>query len=100
MGGITPQYREMLNKRYRRRKQLIDNYKAKKGCSTCGYKEHNSALQWAHIEPVHNGLRYQQSIRSGAIKTIFKELRKCKVLCANCHAIETYNDKLLLMRWN
>ena len=86
--------------KYLRRKAHLARYKIKTGCIECGYNKDSRALQWAHIEPVLESRkkpRYgiNSRIQSNSLKRLFEELRKCKVLCANCHAIETHKDGLL-----
>jgi len=73
----------------------LNAYKVKEGCFYCGYNAHPSALQLDHIDPdtkyIRNGkrvspgelVRYSQAI-------LFAEVKKCRVLCANCHAIHTH----------
>jgi len=85
-----------LNKVYRRNqvrerqkdlKEAIDTYKLDKGCSECGYKKCSRALQFHHTnsdEKEHNICRMVTQGRS--LKSIFAEIEKCVVLCANCHA--------------
>ena len=68
----------------------IDRVKRFKGCIKCGFKI-PAALQFHHVDPStkeHNvsNMRRSSYIQWGRIK---KEMRKCIVLCANCHAVET-----------
>ena len=68
----------------------IDRVKRFKGCLKCGFKI-PAALQFHHIDPStkeHNvsNMRRSSYIQWGRIK---KEMRKCIILCANCHAVET-----------
>ena len=69
----------------------IDRVKRFKGCSECGYKKNPVALQFHHVDPstkLYNVacMRRSSYVQWGRIKT---EMRKCIVLCANCHSIET-----------
>jgi hypothetical protein len=80
-------------------RQIVDTIKMTAGCQTCGYNADARALQFDHIDPaikyrtragrlVHiadmvKGERY-------ALSTILAEIRKCRVLCANCHAVHTH----------
>ena len=76
----------------RNKRDLLARYKLMKGCAECGYKKHQSALHFAHIDRSlkshnkSNGVLYDWS--KDRIKA---ELKVCRVLCANCHAIETVN---------
>ena len=69
----------------------IDRVKRFKGCAHCGYKKNPVALQFHHVDPstkLYNVacMRRSSYVQWGRIKT---EMRKCIVLCAYCHSIET-----------
>ena len=69
----------------------VDRFKLFKGCSHCGYKDNPVALQFHHVDPstkVENVSTIRRSSWS-QWKKIKAEIRKCIVLCANCHSIET-----------
>lgn len=65
--------------------------KLDRGCDICGYKESPVALDWDHIDPhtKEYSLNYYKSMSWNKINT---ELSKCRLLCANCHRIHTYNE--------
>jgi len=71
-----------------RRRHWLDRYKIAKGCAECGYNEAPEALHFDHIDPSN-----KRNIVSGMygykLKTLMEEVRKCRVLCANCHAIHS-----------
>jgi hypothetical protein len=79
-------------------KNEIREYKIQQGCALCGYNKSYRALQFAHRDPVtkyrnRNGKPVEPSdmikgkYRSRySAATIWKEIDKCDVLCANCHA--------------
>lgn len=57
-------------------------------CVVCGYNEHDEALELHHINPEEK--EFQLGAIRGSPKawtTIVKELRKCVLLCSNCHAV-------------
>jgi hypothetical protein len=88
-GRIRPQ-----DQAARRAKQLafLHEYKLAHGCTDCGYREHPVALAFDHLPgfPKLGGL----SQMLGCSETrILAEIAKCEVVCANCHAIRTYNRK-------
>ena len=64
------------------------------GCADCGYKDHPQALQFDHIDDNKKN-SVSNLIRSDYCwETILKEIRKCEVRCANCHAVMTARRKL------
>jgi hypothetical protein len=77
-----------------RRVEVIGRWKCRKGCELCGYKGHPSALHLDHRDPttkLHKGSAAYKRWWSWA--RIKEELAKCRVLCANCHSIESYENK-------
>ena len=93
------------------RHRWIDNYKLNKGCKKCGYDKHPSSLCFNHL-PEHKGKKNIMTKNGGSKKTdkhsmnaggmyrlydptfppkvLINEIRKCEILCANCHQEETY----------
>lgn len=68
------------------RRRWLDAVKLASGCVACGYDHHPSALQFHHREDKSfelsaAGLRSYDALRA--------EIKKCDVLCCNCHSIKT-----------
>ena len=78
--------------RAKRNKAFLKRVKLKHGCQMCGYKEHSAALHFDHIEPSkkHKGLA---ELMGTSLRMIKAEMRKCRILCANCHAVHTSNQR-------
>lgn len=63
--------------------KLIRRLKGKCGCKVCGERE-PCALDFHHVDM--DTKDYNASyLRSCSTSTLRKEIRKCVVLCANCH---------------
>ena len=82
-----------LHRQYIRK--LINRWKEKLGCSWCKFKGRHYQLHLDHIDPFSklktgNSRAYEPS---WSIKRIKQELKKCQILCANCHAEKTFNNK-------
>lgn len=61
-------------------------------CSVCGYEDYR-ALDFHHIDPSTKiDTIAQLCNRSVAWRRIEEELKKCELICANCHRIEHYGD--------
>ena len=80
-------------------RSITNRIKVTRGCEMCGYNAHPSALQFDHIDPAtkyrtKSGKVVHPSdmIKGGrySLETILAEIRKCRVLCANCHAVHTH----------
>lgn len=76
-------------KRYYRRMHWIAWYKVKKGCEFCGYNSQAVALQFDHRDPHTKEFHITTRLMHN-LKKLFNEIRKCRILCANCHAIHTH----------
>lgn len=55
-------------------------------CQICGYKKCNDALELHHIDPTKKELSFGR-IRANpiSIQKIVEELKKCILVCSNCH---------------
>ena len=71
-----------------KRKKFIRRVKLFLGCIICGYKQHPHALHFDHID-IKNKKKEISGLVTYSLLTIKNEMRKCRVLCANCHAEHT-----------
>lgn len=77
---------------------MLAAYKVEKGCMDCGYNKDARALEFDHIE--NSGKPYTGKQRTVASmmyyrwEKIMKEVKKCEVVCCNCHAIRTLDRKI------
>lgn len=86
--------------RYDYGQSVLKRYKLMKGCSKCGYNENAHALQFNHVDPKQKRFLLAQKAHKMVLNTgtkgkqkLKEELNKCEVVCANCHAIITYENK-------
>lgn len=63
-------------------------------CQRCGYNKCEGALQFHHLDPSQKDFTIgQQNINNQFdITSLYKEVDKCILLCANCHAEEHWVD--------
>ena len=98
----SPEQRKRYNKvksrgarvRHKKRREVVQKYKVLKGCYICGFNKHYSALDFDHINrdtKIKNVSRLVTDTCSW--KTVVAEIRKSRVLCANCHRIKTHENK-------
>ena len=68
-------------------KRHLVAYKGGK-CEICGYNKCVSALQFHHINPSDKDFTISESLRLNDfdIEKYHKEVDKCILVCANCHA--------------
>jgi len=85
------------DKRFRIHKRAkLDRLKANVGCQKCGFDEHASALHFHHKNPENKECSINRDYTLGNIgwEKTKKEIKKCDILCANCHSIEEMDSKL------
>lgn len=69
--------------------RLAQMIKIEHGCADCGYKDSAYALQFDHIGNDKKSGVSDLICRDYSWKTIMTEIKKCEVVCANCHAVRT-----------
>jgi hypothetical protein len=70
---------------------LFASYKKTCFCSKCGNDDYR-VLEFHHIQ--EKEFNIGDSINRGFSKEkILLEIKKCEILCANCHRIETYESR-------
>lgn len=71
-------------KRAQKHRNLLDRYKRFCGCKICGFRKYISSLVFHHLDPSQ-----KESVVCALVyrskDTMKKEMRKCIVLCSNCH---------------
>jgi len=70
-----------------RKKEFINKLGGK--CSKCGYNKNYAALHFHHLKDKSFPLDARH-IGNSSLKKLELELKKCILLCANCHAEEHY----------
>lgn len=56
-------------------------------CESCGYAKNYAAMEFHHREPRKKSFQLDlRSLSNRRWEVILKELAKCSLLCANCHA--------------
>lgn len=73
------------------RKEWYD-YKATLKCAHCGFF-HIAALDFHHEDPRTKEGSVHEYISNGQFAKAYEELKKCIVLCANCHRIHHHEDR-------
>ena len=96
--GYRYQCKTCWNKRtYKVNRDKLDQLIVDRGgkCERCGYNKCFAAFQWHHSDPTQKEFGIS-SKRGAPLETLRKEVEKCSLLCANCHAEvhdEIYRNK-------
>ena len=85
--GNTARKKSVIKNRLAR-KEWLNSIKTQSGCVDCGYNTHPEVLQFDHLEDKTFGI---SSNRNLAKSRILEEIKKCQVVCANCHIVRTTN---------
>ncbi len=71
--------------------EYIQDIKNQLCCADCG-ERHPATLQFHHLNSEDKMFNIGDAVRDGiSLDKIKQEIKKCIVLCANCHAIRHYN---------
>ncbi len=79
-------FNERTKARYRKITGIVNRYKLFCGCMVCGYRKSSRALQFHHRNPADKSFTVSIHQTKRAWRVVKAEIRKCDVLCANCHA--------------
>jgi hypothetical protein len=71
-----------------RRRKWLAEYKSGLSCAKCG-ESHPATLTFHHVKPSQKSFAVGDAITlKVSLRRLQDEIRKCEVLCANCHAKE------------
>jgi len=76
-------YIELQKKKYKDFSSIFMSWKSNLSCCVCGEKE-TICLDFHHINPEEKEKTITKLTASG-YNSVIKELKKCVVVCANCH---------------
>jgi len=83
---------ESAKLRARLLKHKLIEYKGNK-CELCGYNKCEGALHFHHLNPQEKDFTIsQRNLGLTNLEEFYKEVDKCILVCANCHAEIHYQD--------
>ncbi len=78
-------YNQQKKRGLKRKYELVQNSGG--SCTKCGYKKNLSALSFHHTNPIEKKFKLDvRSLSNRKFSEIESELKKCILLCNNCHA--------------
>tara|TARA_R100000005_G_C4932979_1_gene161043 strand:- start:467 stop:907 length:441 start_codon:yes stop_codon:yes gene_type:complete len=88
-------YKKLYKKKlYDKVSNYLNSYKMSKGCLECGYNESPYALEFHHRDRKFKSKNVSNFRKSSwaQLDKIVKEVKKCDILCSNCHKILTQKE--------
>lgn len=68
-------------------------FKATLKCVQCG-QDHPATFDFHHVDSTTKEASVSKLIKNRAFKRAMEEVKKCVVLCANCHRIYHHNERI------
>jgi hypothetical protein len=62
-------------------------------CADCGGLFHPAAMAFDHLPGTTKRLDISSLVRRGSIGLARAEIEKCELVCANCHAVRTFDRR-------
>ena len=90
---------QVIAKNKKSKAQLKEEWSAFKStlkCTKCGF-DHIAALDFHHEDPSTKEHNVNRLISNKQFTKAYKEIKKCIVLCANCHRIHHYEEKAVMI---
>lgn len=63
-------------------------------CADCGGRFHAEAMHWDHLPEFKKNNCLSILLRKHNKSGIVEEIKKCELVCANCHAVRTFNRRM------
>ena len=82
-----------VKKAYHRGHDLVNRHKSLCGCQKCGDKRY-WLIDYHHIDPSQKEFPVAY-YKTGSIRKLKSEIRKCITLCRNCHTDFHFQEKLI-----
>ena len=76
-------YENLLVHQHRTKERIL--FVMGEKCQLCGYSKCNKALELHHIDPKEKDKTISGNLLNNAWSILCEELKKCILLCANCH---------------
>lgn len=89
----SPERKELRRKKRKQALKFIRNFKINKSCVECGWKKHTEILNFHHKNPKEKKISLSGgNIGSLSKEKILMEIKKCDLLCPNCHMWLHYQE--------
>ena len=82
--GTTERSKEYTRQARAKTRKWIAEYKEGRGCCICG-EAHPRCLDFHHVGEEKKDTNISRLISTGRLGVIKEEIKKCIIVCANCH---------------
>src|SRR6266581_4332245 len=62
-------------------------------CTDCGGYFHHAAMAWDHLPGFVKSAEISRLVQQNSRGAILREILKCELVCANCHAVRSYERR-------
>lgn len=76
-------------------KEVLKELNKPYACWRCGYNKNSAALCFHHIDPMKKDIELSQMSKTTKAG-VKEEIRKCELLCHNCHMEEHYPNRMIV----
>ena len=84
------EYMKVYNaEQYQKKKLFVQRVKSFARCAECDSKFHHSAMEFDHVRGKKKMSIAKMRARH-SMAALKAEMRKCEIVCANCHAYRTW----------
>lgn len=84
-----------VKQQYQKKREEISELKLRLKCERCGYDKCPEVLEFHHLNPQEKDEGVSKLLSSNSnIDSIYKEIKKCVCLCANCHREFHFYEKI------
>lgn len=88
--------KEKMDARRKPRVDYIEEIKRESGCVDCGFHpEVLAVLEFDHRDPLEKKHHVSHIMHRGTWEDFVAEIKKCDIVCANCHRVRTIKSKQL-----
>ena len=74
-------------------KKVWEEFKSTQSCTNCGFS-HPAAIDFHHVEYHPDNKKIYKLLHNRSFQAALDEVKKCVPLCANCHRIHHYDERL------
>jgi len=85
-------YLDKAKRSDKKRKEWFEEYKQSLKCEKCGDNRWY-VLEFHHLDPTEKDFNVSNAITSYGREKLLSEVKKCMVLCANCHREVHYQER-------